>query len=166
MKQDETVVPIAELVEVEMPSNIVDFSEIQCSYLDTKVLQFARRMLLLSNHNSANVIVESKSNEKSLDSTRTALISHLLPILINVGQSIESMAFNQDAFPLLFTLRDHFPAQFFGLKQLEVDETLLFVEERELLHQWLSTRREDGKPRKLIVSGRSEERRVGKECRN
>ena len=152
MKQEETAVPIAELGEVEMPSNIVDFSKIQCRYLDTQVFGFLRRMLMLSNHQN-NVNLHVEYNDKSLDRTETAL-NHLMPFLADTNQSIESMAVIKYSFPLLFTIRDRFPDQFYGLKQLEVSDCHLMPQEPDMLLQWLTTRR------------RSEERRVGKECRN
>ena len=151
MKQEEAAVPILMLESVELSSNIVDFSEIECRYLDTKVFGFLRRMLMLSNHQN-NINLHVEYNDKSLDRTETAL-NHLMPFLADTNQSIESMAVTKYSFQLLFTIRDRFPNQFYGLKQLEVSDCLLMPQEPDMLIQWLTTRRADGKPRKLIVSG-------------
>jgi hypothetical protein len=50
---------------------------------------------------------------------------------------------------LLVTIRDRFPTQFIGIKQLTVgaDEGPMF----QLLLQWLGTKRADGEPRKLKI---------------
>ena len=90
-------------------------------------------------HNKVNFGVYM--DEPGLEATRIAL-GHVIPLL-NGGINAN----------LLFTIRDRFPAQFFGVKFFIVWlwNNMPPAELAEMLLEWLVTRSEDGQPRMLML---------------
>ena len=131
--------------ETELPDNIQDFKEIELWYLDATVLQFLRRMMPLFHDVNLDIIYDD--DEDSFEASRTAL-GHLLPLFTR-GIEIVSLQNIQ----LFYTIRDHFPTQFFDIKWLSINMQYddLAYNLIELLLRWLGTRRADGQPRVLTL---------------
>ena len=139
--------------DVELPDNVQTFKAIrlwQIGYLETPALHFLQRLQPLFH----DVILEVYCTQFNLVPAHNVLDS-VLPLLssiemLSLGDTLASTS-------LLFTIRD-FPNQFFGIKRLHIhlgcEESLTEDGElMELVFLWLGTRRADGQPRTLILTG-------------
>ena len=136
------------IAETEMPVNIKSFNWIIISYLDTKVLQFLRRLQPL--FRDVSMHVSSFDDEQKWEAAKRTTLVHLLPLLTGGIETIRMISRN---FP---TIRDLCTdQQFFGFKQLEVWDMFkpeeLTDEFIKLILLWLGTRRDDGQPRILLM---------------
>ena len=136
------------LPEGELPDNIRDFKEIYISYLDSAVLKFMHRLRTLVLFNSVNLRIFSDHDESSLEATRTTL-GHLLPLFTDDG--IQTVALN--ASQLLIFIRNHFPAQFFGIQWIHIDWPVGNNEFTDLFLPWLNTMRSEGRTLLLRLYG-------------
>ena len=142
---NKAVVPFA---ESELPANIQDFKEIhiKISHADPTVLQFLRRMQPLFRNINLDFDIWQPVEE--------AVLVQLLPILIGGGVNTIYMEPN---YRPLFTIRQHYPLQFFGTKHIGLllydDNTVGLA---ELFLHWLGTRRDDGEPRLLALQIRTD----------
>jgi hypothetical protein len=116
-------------------------------YLDSTVISFLQRMQPLL-HDKVNFDVHNfGGSEQSFEAMSTAL-DHLIPLL-NGGIETFSLAYTD----LLLYIRDHFPAQLFGVKLLDVwfGFAKPTAELTESLLEWLVTQRQDSQPRMLML---------------
>ena len=136
--------------DAELPENIRGFKEIDCSFLDTTVLQFLRRMQPLFRNVNLEIHCSWDWDEQNpLEAAQKAL-ALLMPLLTG-GIQFVCLYTGQ----LIFNIWHQFPAQFFAIKQLEVKTENRPVARRltNLLFLWLSSRRHmEGQPRVLILS--------------
>ena len=132
----------APFADVPKPANIMDFRRIRFDFMDTTVLQFAHQIQPIF-HNG--VYLRVFCDQKTLEASRIA-ICHLIPFL---SGGIETFYIN--SIELIFTVRERFPAQFFGVKTIALHMERHTITDNlvELLSHWLGSRREDGEPRML-----------------
>ena len=138
------------LADTELPANICDFREIEIHFMDSKVLQFLRRMQPL--FRGVKLHVRTCQDEESLEATRT-MLGHMLPLITG---GIEAVRLNTHQ-SLLLTIRGHLPTQqILGIKRLDLDVRDPSEDDgatlAELLHRWLGTRLAGGQPKIVELS--------------